>query len=92
MGPTEIPLHSLVLMQERHPAKKRALINQLTHTATEHNEINKVVVHNLHSSFTARSDIATYLDILTPLRLFFSTLPESKIRGPNAKALQLQSP
>jgi excinuclease ABC A subunit len=32
-------------------------------------------------SLSPRSDISTYLDILTPLRSFFSLLPDSKIKG-----------
>ena len=30
---------------------------------------------------TARSDVATYMDVLTPMRYFFSSLPEAKTKG-----------
>ncbi|MCH9811899.1 excinuclease ABC subunit UvrA [bacterium] len=32
-------------------------------------------------SLSSRSDISTYLDILSPLRTFFAALPDSKIKG-----------
>ncbi|MCF7852036.1 MAG: excinuclease ABC subunit UvrA [Simkaniaceae bacterium] len=34
---------------------------------------------------TIRSDVSTYVDLLTPLRGFFASLPEAKIRGLQAK-------
>ena len=45
-------------------------------------KISKVIhIDQTPLSHSSRSDISTYLDILTPLRTFYSALPEAKIRG-----------
>lgn len=65
--------------------KKRKPANRVR---TEHCEINnagvlsKVMhINQTPVSFSSRSDISTYLDILTPLRTFFANLPDAKIKG-----------
>jgi len=42
-------------------------------------------------SLSSRSDISTYLDILTPLRTFFAALPEAKIKGLKPGAFSFNS-
>lgn len=42
-------------------------------------------------SLSSRSDISTFLDILTPLRTFFTNLPDSKIKGLKAGSFSFNS-
>ncbi|MCH9624194.1 MAG: UvrABC system protein A [Chlamydiia bacterium] len=43
-------------------------------------------------SLSSRSDISTFLDILSPLRTFFAALPDSKIKGLKAGHFSFNSP
>ncbi|MCH9621948.1 MAG: UvrABC system protein A [Chlamydiia bacterium] len=65
--------------------KKRKPANKLSRDNCEIDNA-KVLSKILHINQTAvshssRSDISTYLDIMTPLRTFYAALPDAKIKG-----------
>ena len=65
---------------DKHKSKK-----EITHLGTHFkgfNQFNKLLVLDQNPiGHTARADVSTYVDLLTPLRYFFAELPEAKTRG-----------
>ena len=64
--------------------RRNPLKNIKNHTCKIYNadSISKILyINQTPLSFSSRSDISTYLDILTPLRTFYSQLPDAKVKG-----------
>lgn len=60
--------------------KDRVMVDGAEITGIE--QINKVIaIHQDPIGRTTRSDVVTYVDVLTPIREFFASLPEARRRG-----------
>lgn len=78
-------LYDALLPGLEHNANKRKPANQFEHNKIKFSsagDFDKVIsIDQSPMGRTNRSDIATYTDLLTPLRRFYASLPEAKIKG-----------
>jgi len=77
----DIPLHSLIAVTGVSGAGKSTLVHGILEESLKQNQIRCISLDQSPVGGTIRSDISTYVDLLTPLRQFFASLPEAKIRG-----------
>ncbi len=63
-------------------AKKMASITTKDYTLSGIKEFNQIIwMDQRPIGHTTRSDVATFTDVLTPIRHFYAQLPEAKIKG-----------
>jgi excinuclease ABC subunit A len=77
----DIPLHALVAITGVSGAGKSTLVHDVLETLLKKEGKRFISLSQSPVGHTLRSDISTYVDLLTPIRYFFAALPEAKIRG-----------
>ena len=80
------PAAEMALKKKRGRGKGEKEVTYLGSAWTGMNHFDKLLVLDQNPiGHTSRADVSTYVDLLSPLRYFFSSLPEAKARGLSPK-------
>ncbi len=83
----DIPLHGFVCLTGVSGSGKSTLLYEVIQKDFESGKLNNtdiaktIIIDQRPIGNTLRSDVATYIDVLTPMRSFFAALPEARIHG-----------
>ncbi len=81
----DIPFHALVCLTGVSGSGKSTLLHHVLEPELTKAGYKVLSLDQSPVGHTSRSDVSTYVDLLTPLRNFFSSLPEAKMRGLSPK-------